>query len=255
MKYLILSLGLILLLASCHKNGEPKFINEKADEIKYVINLSADKITSYSKYVDNKLTETSTFFDHDTVAGWITKNPQNKITFKSTFMMGNNSLADSSIDTGFIQNGLYVALTHYKYKNDFMVYSTTYWEQSGDNPEAGESQFSKTIENENVVSMQDIHGCIDYFNYNNDINKIDIQDFSNGITGKKNKNLVKHVSWENGCPCGPSCSFAYSDYQYKLDNNGYVTKMTETYTPCYSEPASDKITRTIRTTIYEYNTK
>lgn len=32
--------------------------------------------------------------------------------------MGNNGLADSCIDTGFIQNGLYVAITHYQYKND-----------------------------------------------------------------------------------------------------------------------------------------
>ena len=35
-------------------------------------------------------------------------------------------------------------------------------------------------------------------------------------------------------------------YQYKNDRN---------YTPCYSEPASDKVTRTINTTIYEYNMK
>lgn len=87
MKYINLFLGLILLLASCHNNGKPKFVNEKSDEIKYVINLSADKIAAYSKYVDDQLTETSTFFDFDTVKGWITKDANNKTTFKSTYMM------------------------------------------------------------------------------------------------------------------------------------------------------------------------
>ena len=45
---------------------------------------------------------------------------------------------------------------------------------------------------------------------------------------------------------------AYSKYLYELDQDGYVTKMTETYTPSYHLPQPEGVTKTVYTTLYEY---
>lgn len=84
---------------------------------------------------------------------------------------------------------------------------------------------------------------------------IDVIDFSNGITGKISKNLIEHASWNSGCPCGPSCSVSCSDFEYQIDNEGYITKMIEIYTPSYHSSSSEEVVKEIRTTIYEYNAR
>lgn len=112
----------------------------------------------------------------------------------------------------------------------------------------------RTIEDENVVSfyVREPTGCTDQYSYNNEINKIGL-DFLNGITGKASKNLREHKSWNKGCPSGPSSSIATSDYKYELDSEGYVIRRIETFTPCYHVTDPGTVTRTISTTVYEYN--
>lgn len=118
--------------------------------------------------------------------------------------------------------------------------------------------FSYNISGENIVSSNVSFpnyssGCTDYFEFDNNPNIIDVRYFSNGITGKISKNLITHASWNNGCPAGPSMTISTSDFEYGLNSGNYVSVMREIYTPCYHMGDTKEVTRTIRTTIYEYN--
>lgn len=261
MRHLKLFIGLFLILISCNKDDGPNFINQTSDEtVKYVINLSSLKIIDYSKYINNELIETTSFQNTDSTIVRLTRNSENEITYKSIFLLGNNALAISCIDSSFSEYGLYTAQLDYEYDNDFLIETTIDWKRFGDNADSGQVYITRILENENISSSNFAFGnwtsgCTDYFSYNSTFNKIDVKDFSNGITGKISKNLIEQASWNNGCPCGPSRSIAYSDFKYEIDENGYLTKKVETYTPCYHLSFSNEVTRTISTTFYEYNTR
>ncbi|BDX37809.1 hypothetical protein CYCD_11640 [Tenuifilaceae bacterium CYCD] len=261
MKHLELYIGLFFILISCNKDSEPKFITQNSNEIvKYVINISNMRITDYSKYINDKLIETTSFENTDTTIVRLTKNSENKITYKRVFIVGNTNLAKLAIDSSYSKDGLYTAHLDYVYENGYLIETTIDWNRFDDNPSSGQFYITRIIENENLKSSNEAYpgwpsGCTDCFDYNSTINKIDVIDFSNGITGNISKNLIKHASWHNGCPGGPSSSIACSDFKYELDNNGYIVKKTETYTPPYNMTLSDEVTRTVKTTIYEYNAR
>lgn len=261
MKHLGLYILLFFILISCNKDSEPKFINENSNEIvKYVINLSNMMITDYSKYVNDKLIETISFERTDSTVVRLTKNTENKITNKRIFVLGNSTLAISAIDSSYSENGLYTAHMDFEYEDGYLIKTTTEWNRFGDNPSSGQLVTTRVIENGNVKSSTEAYpgwpsGCTDFFEYNNTSNKIDVIDFSNGILGKIDRSLIKHVSWNNGCPSGPSSSIACSDFEYVLDSNGYIVKKIETYTPPYNMTFSDVVIRTVKTTIYEYNAR
>ena len=251
MKNTFLFIGLLFIISACNKD-EPKFIDKPSDElVKYVIDLSGSKITEYSKYINDEFVEVTTFYNYDSVIEQSRKNVVDEVILKTVYHMGSNGLADSSVSINYGTQELDVYRTQYNYADSFLVEINAIW-TSDDN--SVDVHILKTIEDENIVSsfVEEPSGCTDYYRYNNEINKIDL-DFYNGIIGKASKNLKEYKSWQNGCPCGPSSSIAFSDYKYELDSEGYVTKMIETYTPCYHTTDPGTVTRTISTTVYEYN--
>jgi hypothetical protein len=248
-------------MISCSKTDTIKFISEYSDEtVKYVINLdqSGMKITGYAKYINDALFAITSFENTDTTMIVLTRDSADRIINKKIFNIKNSELAESCLDSSFNEDGLYIVRSFYEYFDDFLVSSAIEWEQTGDYPGSGEALRTQVIENENIKSIYTAApgnpgGCTNFFDHNSRINKIDVRNFSNGITGRISKNLIEHASWNNGCPGGPSSSIAYSDYQYEINQEGYVTKMTEIYTPVYHLSFSEEVTRTISTTIYEYN--
>ncbi len=259
MKNNFLFLILIVLIISCNKEKEPTFINIPSDEvIRYQITVENNQIAEYVKYVNDIQLESTVFQNFDSVVYMIRTNVSNEIIYKKTYYIDNTDLASSAIDSSFSENGLYVANLQYEYNNGFLINIIIDWEREGENADSGQIYIVKTIENENIVKINKSFpdwssGCTDYLKYYNLINKLDIRNLTNGITGKVSKNLVQHATWNSGCPCGPSSSVAYSDFSYEFDDNGYVVKMTETYTPCYHLINAEEVIRTIKTTIYEYN--
>ena len=136
---LIYLFGLIMFLTSCNKDDEPKFINETSDEIvKYLINMTGTKISDYSKYLNNELIEKIAFYETDTVIEQITKNTLNEITYKKTYLIGDNDLAFSCIDSSFSDYGLYVARLDYDYENDYLITTTIDWKRFGENADSGQ---------------------------------------------------------------------------------------------------------------------
>ncbi len=251
MKNTFLIIGLLFLISACNKN-EPKFIDKPSDElVKYVVYLSGLKTTEYSKYINDEFVEVTNYFDYDSVIERITKNAADEETSKTVYYMGPNGVADSSVSYNYITQGYDIYQATYEYTDGFLIEINAVSMTDG-NPV--EVHILRTIEDENVVSLyvKEPSGCTDHYSYNNEINKIDLG-FYNGIIGKASKNLKVHTFWNSGCPCGPSSAPATSVYKYETDNNGFVIREIETYTPCYHTTDPGTVTRTISTTTYEYH--
>jgi hypothetical protein len=253
MKNTLLIFALLILIApACKKKDEPKFVDQASDElVKYVINLSGLKITEYSKYINDEFVEITIFYDYDSVIERIRKNADDKVILKSVYRLDWFNLPLSSVDSSFGEQDIDVYQSNYLYVDGFWVEKKMLM-KNGET--TTDFYFTRLIENENVIQFNIVEppGCSYKYSFNNQINKLDLN-FSNGITGNWNKNLVEHASWNEGCPCGPSSSIATSDYKYELNSEGFVTKRIETYTPCYHLTDPGTVTRTIYTTVYEYH--
>lgn len=258
MRYLKLFIVLSFMVISCNKEDEPSFkYLISADITRYVIELSGTQIISYTKYTNDVLTETVSFHFSDSEVVRLTRNSQNQIAHKRVYQMGGNSLAASCIDTAYSTNALIIGRSSFEYENGYLTKETYNWKVLGEGSDSGQVFYTRTIENGNVSSVNEAYtnwmsGCNDLYSYTNEPNRIDVIDFSNGLTGKISKDLVEHISWRSGCPCGPSSSIAYTDYEYRTNSDGYITSKLETYTPCYHLSFSEEVTKTLRTTIYEY---
>lgn len=241
-----------VFLLSCKKD-KPEFNYVESSEItKYEIHLSGNKIIYYSKYLNDVLQQTISFTDKDSIIEVITENSTDKLTSKRTFFIGSNGYAGSCTDSCFNDTALsYTYSNIYQYSNGFLIQETLNYKIYGNDPDSGTVIIDYEISGNNVATTRNSFGCRTYYEYNSDINMIDVSNFSNSILGKNNLNLVSHVSWNNGCPCGPSSTIAYSDYIYGFYDNNYISKMIEIYTPCY-HMSNEEVTRTVRTTIYEY---
>lgn len=259
MKRLILYiLGILLLISSCQKDDKVKFVLENDPIVKYFIELNELNILSYAKYIENELIVTTTFYDYDSIIERITKNASNEIVHKISYTIGDNNFAISACDTNYSSIYLHSAEFIYEYENNFLREYTGKWKHLDSLDYATIVNFFNEIENNNITSKltsvyRSNQNCNDKFTFNNYQNLIDIRHFSNNITGNISQNLIEHAIWRYGCPCGPSSSVAYSDFMYEFDSDGFVTKTTEIYTPCYHLTSSSTVTRHIKTTVYEYN--
>ncbi len=247
-----LIITIAFLILSCKKDKPDFNYVESTDITKYVIHLTGNKIDHYSKYLNEVLQQTVYFTDKDSIIEVITKNGTDKVISKCIFFIGSNGYAVSSVDSCFNDTTLaYYYGCSYQYSNEFMVQKTINYKTYGDNSDSVTVIIDYEISGNNIASTRNSFGCRSIYEYKSDFNMIDVSHFSNSILGKINQNLISHVSWNNGCPCGPSSTIAYSDYIYGFYGNNYVSKMIEIYTPCYHSD-TEEVIRTVRTTIYEY---
>jgi hypothetical protein len=251
---------LILLVSSCGEKDIPRFINENSEEIiRYKIELSNKVITSFLKYSNDSLIESTSYFFSDSVIEQITTNREDQIIRNTTYFLGDNSYAKYSIDSIHRNYGVVVYISQYEYEGTFLFKTLVSWRRLGDNPDSSSYTLINTVEEGNITKIENIPpgekwGCNDYYRFNDQVNIIDIHDFTNGITGQINSNLMEHISWYSNCHSLPSTTTPSSDLSYELDGNGYVVKKVETITPAY-HTSSEEVKRTIYTSIYEYNVR
>jgi hypothetical protein len=245
----------LMLLASCLKDDEPKFVDEASgDVIKYRISLTEDlQIHAYSKYRNGGFVDTTFFIDQDSIIERITLNSNAVVKRRIIYRLDGDEYARSSIDTNF--EGMTVSRTEYSYKNGYLVRSIDNWYTIGET-DTIRLVLEYEIKDGNISGMIESPGAglgyTTHFDYNNLQNKLDVRDFSNGITGKIAKNLLSHVDWRTNLGAAPSTTSADSDYEYDMDPSGFVIEMTEIYTPGYHFEA-ETVTRTVYTTLYEYD--
>ncbi len=251
-------LGVFYLLSSCKKDkGQDSQYDIDPDIRKYVITLSNSQIASYSLYINDSLNWTSTYHDDDSIVELRKENSNHTLIEKTRFRIGIDGLAETSIDTFFSNMTVaYINRQSYQFLNGFLVGSTSHYQQFGTSTDSGTVFLTYTFVNNNMTLLQRVVTnsgwlCSDGYSYNTQINKLDIAGFNNGILGNISKNLTNHISWNIGCPNGPSSTGAYSDYTYILNNNGFVTKRIEIYTPSYSTHYAPPKS-TLRTVVYEY---
>lgn len=242
---------------SCQKD-KVKFVNVYSNEVtKYSITLTNNEISAYSKYINNNLQEAVTINDMDSVVVVVTKNNMNQVTSKETYIIGNDSVAELGIDSIFSNEGIRVEKNTYYFNSGFLFSQTIHWVNYYATADSGNYTLNHEydLDDDNIFMVTNSVGCVNSYGFYSTLNKINLTNFRNSFLGKYNKNLIKEAHWLQGCPDGPSMTIAFSEYQYDLNNNNYVTKKTETYTPSYHTDMSQTVSRKVTTTLYEYQTK
>lgn len=248
-------LGFLIILSSCNKDNEENIVyNYKYDPVeKYVIELDGLQITKHNYFVDDVLTYTTTFYDYDTIIEEIIKNAAGELFYKSSFEIGQNNYAKSSINTNYFDTILSVSESTYQYQNDFRIKSTTEYESSGTPVNTPVIKIHYEIENDNIVgSTTYVDGSYfgsKTFKYNDSQNLLDVRYLSNNITGKISENLIESANEQSGIG---HTGASLSEFTYEINSDGFVTKTTEVRTPASYGGGSSMITRTIKTTVYEY---
>jgi hypothetical protein len=261
----IFTLAIILFLfGACDlwEEYEINFINIESDEkITFEIQLKdSNEIISYKKFINDALAE-STFFLNDTLSTQrITYDADGKIIFKRQYNFGSDTLAVETIDSVYKNDSIIVAKTEYKYNRQFLsrVYKYAY----GVNVEYEDDvvynfKYAGNNKVERGVSANN-KACTDVLEYTELPNKIEINNFvesghfSNQLLGQKNKNLVGLVKWESTCYKKENQTKPQTRFTYELDNNGFVIKQIEQYTPSYNTALDNNIERNIYTTYYTY---
>ena len=89
-------LGIFIVTTSCNKEEGPSFVYENDEVVKFIIELRDLHIKSYSKYIDDVLKETTTFYDYDTIIERITRNASDEVVYKKRYTIANNNFAKSA---------------------------------------------------------------------------------------------------------------------------------------------------------------
>ncbi|MBN1951459.1 MAG: hypothetical protein JW801_09655 [Bacteroidales bacterium] len=248
----------MIILSACNK--KPDYIDSIKPEIRYVISIADQKVSSYLKYEDDHLVQAmDLFYDDTAITRIITQS--DRIVKKTVFFTGGNKYPHSSIDSFYKITGLStVQIFEYEYNGETLiaanVISQSYQELSEDLTSVTDFRLDYESETGNITGIR-ISGesltppsCTDRYQFSDQINRIDIENFSDEIIGKKNANLVKHIDWHYDCfPF--SSTLPVSDISYSLNEDGYVVEKIETYIPSHSY-STEEIEREITLTKYEY---
>ncbi|MEI6852885.1 MAG: hypothetical protein WCL06_08585 [Bacteroidota bacterium] len=246
---LLTLLGSIIILFGCKKTWPKVDFVPSEIVVKYKITLAHDTIKEIATYHNAELYSTKQYFFYDSVDEIIYKNGNGITTRKTILQIGSNGYAQSSVDSSFNDNGNFsgISASTFEYQDGFL---TKYIIDTG-RIICTYALANENFESSNVAYINWPSGCTDYYSYSSSLTTIDVVNFKNKIFGKPSRNLREHAGWQNGCPCGPSSNPASSDFTYEFNDNGWVTKIQEYYTPCYHSDTKN-LTGTINTILIEY---
>ncbi len=177
----------------------------------------------------------------------------NIITLKSKYFLNSMGLADSCIDSTYVNSTLsQITLTERDY--DYSGYKTAtsyiFKNISADTI----SSISTITVNYNTVNgnLSEITvngGVVAYYDYSSEENKIDLFSFLGNFNGKINSNL--RIKYSSGIHSAPSTNPEYTQYSYSLNSKGLVTEcdalVTSSYHTSDPNPSHER-----RITNYEY---
>ena len=247
---------IILLFTGCTKkdpdntlyttNDYQLFIkNNRIIEKNYLVN---DAVRSRTKYYFNDTLVKVVFYGQDTLV------QEKYILYK----IGENGYAESSIEypEPVSYDSSFMSRKHYIY-NSFNQLITVKFENHTPYGIYLETLFTYTYNGENIAgsyTRDRYSGCEFQITYeSSDItSKIDILNFTNGILGKTNTKLIKHIKEESSGFCDPHNS-ATMEYEmtYTLDDQGYVIQSRQSRND--QSDSSSPNTETTYTTINNYD--
>jgi hypothetical protein len=236
-----------LCLSGCTKDKEDFILKHN----KYIIELTNDlMIHNVSVYNEDTLNYSMRFI-YNTNSVILTKTDEkNNITRKGKYFLNTIGLADSLIDSAYINSRLYnITISKFRYNiNGYKIFTDVLSREVSTNPVSYTSKYSLAYEivdgNVKKVNINDY--CYDYYEYTALNSKIDIVSFIGNFNGKKNTKLLK--SYNSGCHFAPSTTPSSNEYDYKLNSDGLVSERVEIYTHSFhiseSKPKIEKITAT-----------
>src|SRR3989304_5964142 len=177
MKHYFLLLVIILVTSTCNKDDEIRFVDSYSTEISYTIEYFSDlSISKIEKFRENKLEQIISYdYTENTVIKKI-KDSNGEIRSVSYYYLGDNNFAINSVDSTYGSSGLTVAKVEYFYNaENYLQKSVTSWKTY--KIESGIDSASYTQEfkygNNNLESIT-IFECTDYFQYTDNLQKIDL---------------------------------------------------------------------------------
>lgn len=236
----ILFFGLLFLfLVSCKKSNNYVIpIKNNRAEITLNADLQILEVAFYQSdtFLYKKI---NTFLPNSIIS--VERDNNDNIIKTSTFYLNSFALADSCVDSVFnnypylnilLSKYLYdsngykksVVLNSKSIKNDSVVASSNY-------------DLLYSISNGNVASVYVNYDFVNYFEYCQKLNKIDIVGFIGGYCGKIDKNLLE--SMKSGGDYGHHIQPPHRISYYTLNSAGYVIEKVDFYTPGYDVTTED----------------
>jgi hypothetical protein len=211
MKYILILLLSFSVLEGCRKSETTTTFHPapvvEYDEIFLDSSLRVVKVIATSE--DSSIRWIATYHYSDALIKTSKIFSDSSFTI-STFHLGQNGFAESSVDTVYSYQVFRIDSSRYTY--DSACYLKT-WER-------GDMSASFTEENGDLIHFGNYH-----YSYYNTLNKIDIHwsPIYNGIAGKICKHLIREINGYFGLG-----SYSTSTYQYSMYPDGYVKVMNET---------------------------
>ena len=230
MKKFPIIIVIILLFGGCAKKDTGKIYYTTTD---YRVFIKNNRIIEINYLANDTVRGRTKFYFTDTQVkvvyyGQDTTIQENYILYK----IGENGYAESSIEYPesieiVYSDSVYMGRKHYTY-NSLDQLITVKYEHHNPVDTSLLTLLSYTYNGEDIAgsySQNPYNDCQNQITYeSSDItSKIDILNFTNGILGKTNTKLVKHIKSASSGFCDPHSSATMEyDMTYTLDDQGYV---------------------------------
>jgi hypothetical protein len=239
MKKLIILIFVIMTLTNCqkadklntdHKVDTVQKLN-KSDSIHYKSYQNVQIYLDYKNRIikincldsSNKLISVTNYYYTDTTIVKKTNYPTSIDYIVSRYKLGENGFCKYKIDSSYCHecsNGtLHTDTNTFSYDSNDNIITMRY--------SVTDVDLHFSYNNSNLIEFEST-----YFTYNDTLNKVDIANlgFCDGIAGRINKNLIKHIYYPH---MAPSTYPEENDYSYTLDNEGFVIERRETHSPSH----------------------
>jgi len=261
MKKIALYLIIIITFTKCDLWDvyDVNFVDVESSEIiKYEINITNNNfITDYKRFINDKFIDSTVFYVDTVKVERITYNADGEIAIKKIFYLGEDALASTSIDSNYYSDSTYVILCEYSYGNKFL--SRKHITSNTTNGVTELDIIYRYVYGDSNIVKRDVtigtKKCTDEFTNSDYPYLIDIEDFSNGFIGLDNNNLVSEIFWQSSCNRDENVAVSATKFTYEFNDNGYVIKKTERFTPEYNTSLESNVVRYSTSIIYEYNFK
>ncbi len=232
-------ISLFTILIGCSKDLNS--LNFKS--YKYKIYLNNDLIINKVEYFESEKLNYTEFINNKMGLVEVTQESNTENFYRKTFYyLNSNNQADSSIDSVYYNSNFRKSKTFYEYDTNGYKINSKY---------VASNIFilNYHYQDGNNINITFPSGCSDYFEFDNRINKINLDPFFLGdIIGRKNTNLLESI--RSNCHYAPSTAPPKSRFAYSLDEKGFVVKKTEDWRSDHQDD-QDPI-KEIRITKYEY---
>lgn len=231
MKKILIIFCFSALVVGCKKQNNERPVTIPTYDFR--VYISDIRVTEISHILADTIISSTKYFFSDSLITQIDYYPGSIESNRTIFKLGANGFAESSysIPEQYYTYGgdtFFTSLAHYTYDNQNRLIKKEY-EVHHNNQIIMQPAYSYHYENGNLskytpsISPYNTHVYPSAYTPSDVACKIDFG--TNRILGEPPVNMIKHMSYNIGCPCIISMHSGETDYTYTIDKNGYIIKV------------------------------